>query len=67
MWLMRTFLELKTKADSWNGVIKLIPGFKEEMLLIADLMYKTHFFLVRRLNGILEDIGKLYISCHLPP
>lgn len=56
-WLMKTFLELKTKIDFWNRVIKLILGFKEEMLLTANLTYKTDFFLVRRLNGILEDFG----------
>ena len=40
-----------------GSVTRLVLGFTEEMLLIADLMYKVEYFLTRRLNTILEAEG----------
>ena len=49
--------QLAKRASQWDSGTRLVPGFTEEMLLIADLMYKVEYFLTRRLNTILEAEG----------
>ena len=47
-------LELAQKANCWDSVTQLVPGFTKEMLLIADLMYCVEYLLTLQLNSILE-------------
>ena len=47
-------LDLKWKVDMWDSITK-VPGFTKEMLQVAELMYSTIPYVVKKLNTILAE------------
>lgn len=48
---------LAASASDWKCIAAELPGFTPQMLNVADLLYKTEYELVNRLNTILEPAG----------
>ena len=48
---------LVNKAVRWDSITRSVPGFSEEMLIIADLMYNADYTLTRKLNRYLVEEG----------
>lgn len=48
---------LAASASDWKYIAAESPGFTPQMLNVADLLYKTEFELVSRLNAIMEPAG----------
>ncbi len=48
---------LAASAFDWDYIAAKLPDFTPQMLNVADLLYKTEFELVNRLNAILEPAG----------
>ena len=53
---------LAASAFDWNYIAAESPGFTPQMLNVADLLYKTGFELVSRLNAIMEPAGLTQVS-----
>lgn len=52
---------LAASAFDWNYIAAESPGFTPQMLNVADLLYKTEFELVNRLNAIMEPAGLIKV------
>lgn len=45
----------KTKGDRFESVTRGILGFSKQLLVIVDLMYKTKYYLISKLNSIIKE------------